>query len=108
MPGHSRSGVIFGPEGRMYKVRSRLRNFAAALALLSAAACAGKGCSCIQPIKGGFPVAKRRDNAIQIRAAKGLFDYLDANGAKLLPALLGGNTFTIPPTCTGNKVCCAM
>src|SRR4051812_32119615 len=97
MPGDSRDEVICGPEGRMHKLRSRFRNIAAALALLSAAACAGKGCSCVQPIKGGFPVDKRRDNAIQIRAAKGLFDYLDANGAKLIPGLIGGNTFNVPP-----------
>ena len=83
----------------MYKLRSRLRNAAAALALLSLAACAGKGCSCVQPIKGGFPVAKRRDNAIQLRATQSLFQYVSANGAKLIPGLIGGNTFNVPPTC---------
>src|SRR6478752_1469651 len=108
MTGHSRDEVICGPEGRVYKVRSRIRNAVAALALLSAAACAGKGCSCVQPIKGGFPVDKRHENAIQLRATAGLFQYLDANGPKLIPGLIGGNTFTVPPTCTGNKVCCAM
>ena len=90
----------------MHKLRSRLRNAATAVALLSLAACAGKGCSCVQPIKGGFPVAKRHENAMQLRATAGLFQYLDANGPKIIPGLIGGNTFTVPPTCTGNKVCC--
>ncbi|MCU1281455.1 MAG: hypothetical protein JWM53_5001, partial [bacterium] len=91
----------------MYKLRSGLRNAAAALALLSLAACAGKGCSCVQPIKGGFPVAKRRDNAIQIRATESLFQYVSANGPALIPKLLpGGTTFTVPPSCSGNKICC--
>ena len=85
----------------MHKLRSRLRNAVTALALLSLAACAGKGCSCVQPIKGGFPVAKRRDNAIQLRATQGLFQYVGANGATLIPALIGGNTFTVPPWCAG-------
>ena len=92
----------------MHKLRTRFRNAAATLALLSFAACAGKGCSCVQPIKGGFPVAKRHENAIQLRATAVLFQYLRANGAKLIPGLIGGNTFNVPPTCTGNKVCCAM
>ena len=91
----------------MYKLRTRLRNAAAIIAVLSLAACAGKGCSCVQPIKGGFPVAKRRENAIQIRATQSLFQYVSANGAKLIPGLIGGNTFNVPPTCTGNKVCCS-
>ena len=92
----------------MHKLRSRLRNAVTALALLSLAACAGKGCSCVQPIKGGFPVAKRHENAIQLRATAGLFQFLDQDGATLIPGLIGGNTFTVPPTCTGNKICCAM
>ena len=93
----------------MHKLRTRLRKAAAALALLSLAACAGKGCSCVQPIKGGFPVAKRRDNAIQIRATKSLFQYVEANGATLIPGLIGGNMFTVPPSCGGStEICCAM
>jgi hypothetical protein len=92
----------------MHKLRTGFRDAIAILALLSLAACAGKGCACVQPIKGGFPVAKRRDNAIQLRATKSLFEYVGANGAKLIPGLIGGNTFNIPPTCTGSKVCCAM
>jgi hypothetical protein len=77
--------------------------------MLSAVACAGRGCSCVQPIKGGFPVAKQRDNAIQIRATAGLFQYVGANGAKLIPGLIGGNTFTQNPAdLHQNKICCAM
>jgi hypothetical protein len=59
-------------------------------------------------IKGGFPVAKRHDNAIQVRATSGLFEFLAANGAQLVPSLLGGNTINVPPSCSGNKICCAM
>ena len=44
----------------------------------SLAACAGKGCSCVQSIKGGFPVAKRVENAIQIRATQSMFQYISA------------------------------
>jgi hypothetical protein len=91
----------------MHKLRSRLRNAVTALALLTAAACGGKGCSCVQPIKGGFPVAKRRDNAIQLRATQGLFQYVSANGPAIIPKLLpGGTTFNVPPSCSGNKICC--
>ena len=93
----------------MHKLRSTTRNAATALALLTLAACGGKGCSCVQPIKGGFPVAKRHDNAIQVRATQSLFAYLSANGQSIVPKLLpGGGTFNVPPSCGGNKICCAM
>ena len=93
----------------MYKLRSGLRDAVAALALLSLAACAGKGCSCVQPIKGGFPVDKRRDNAIQIRATQSLFQFVSDNGPAIIPKLLpGGTTFSVPPSCSGNKICCSM
>jgi hypothetical protein len=91
----------------MHKLGSRLHNAVIALAMLSLAACAGKGCSCVQPIKGGFPIAKRRDNAIQLRATESLFQYVSANGPVIIPKLLpGGTTFTVPPSCSGNKICC--
>src|SRR5437879_4374495 len=107
MPGHSPDEVICGPEGQMHKLGSRLRNAVTALVMLSLAACAGKGCSCVQPIKGGFPIAKRRDNAIQLRATESLFQYVSANGPALIPKLLpGGTTFNVPPSCSGNKICC--
>src|SRR4051812_19445620 len=109
MPGHSPDEVICGPEGQMHKLRSVARNAAAALTLLSLAACAGKGCSCVQPIKGGFPVDKRRDNAIQIRATDSMFKFIGANGSKLVPGLIGGNMFTVPPSCGGStEICCRM
>ncbi|HEX6839641.1 MAG TPA: hypothetical protein VF334_23850, partial [Polyangia bacterium] len=93
----------------MYKLRSGLRDAVAALALLSLAACAGKGCSCVQPIKGGFPVAQRHENAIQIRATQSMFQFVGANGPKIIPGLIGGNTFNVPPSCSGsNQICCAM
>ncbi|MDB4965674.1 MAG: hypothetical protein JWN44_1363 [Myxococcales bacterium] len=91
----------------MYKLRSVLRNAAAALTLLGLAACAGKGCSCVTPIKGGFPVDKRRDNAIQIRATQSMLKFVSDNGPKLIPGLIGGNTFNVPPSCGGStEICC--
>jgi hypothetical protein len=89
--------------------RTRWQTIFAALALVGTAACAGKGCSCVAPIKGGFPVTERHESAIQLRATQSLFAYLSANGASLIPKLLpSGSTFNIPPSCSGsNKICCA-
>ena len=74
------------------------------------AACGGQSCSCIQPLKGGFPVAQRRENGVQARVTKGFFDFASQNALTLVPALLpGGTLFNIPPSCGGaNQVCCAM
>jgi len=92
------------------KTRIRLRTVIAALALSASFACAGKGCSCVTPIKGGFPVGDRHEGALQVRAGKALFDYLGQNGTKLITGLLpGGSTFNVPPSCGGsNQICCAM
>ena len=88
------------------RLTKRLLSGIALTALFAVAACSSKGCSCVQPIKGGFPVDKRRENAIQIRATQSLFQYVSQNGTSLIPGLIGGNTFNVPPTCSGNKVCC--
>ena len=79
----------------MHKLLRGLRKAGTVLVLVSLAACASKGCSCVQPIKGGFPVDKRRPNAIQIRATQSLFSYVGQNGPKLIPGLIGGNTFGV-------------
>ena len=90
----------------------KLKRAAAVAALVLVGACASKGCSCSQPIKGGYPVAERHEGALQIRATQSLFQYFSANGAALIPQLLpGGTTFNVPPQCTGlpagTKICCA-
>lgn len=92
----------------MPKHRSRLRQALYATVFVLLSACGGKSCSCVQPIKGGFPVAKRHENAIQVRATASAFDFLGKNGATLIPGLIGGNMFTIPASCGGSTpICCA-
>jgi hypothetical protein len=88
--------------------RIHWRSALASLALLASAACAGKGCSCIAPIKGGFPIADRHESAIQLRATAGLFSYLENNATTVLNGLLPGmGLFDVPPSCSGtNKICC--
>jgi hypothetical protein len=80
--------------------------------ILFMASCGSQGCSCSQPIKGGYPVAERHEGAIQVRATQSLFDFFTQNGATILPKLLpGGTTFNVPPQCNltaGTKICCAM
>src|SRR5579871_4027224 len=71
-------------------------------------ACGGQSCSCLQPIKGGFPTDSRRhENALQIRLTQRALDYLNANAKTLAGALIPGNKFAVPPSCGGtNEVCC--
>jgi hypothetical protein len=92
-------------------LQKRWRTVAAIAAVISAGACSGNGCSCVTPIKGGFPTAQRHEGAIQVRATQTLFDYLSANGPTILPNLIpGGATFNVPPQCNaplGTKICCA-
>jgi MYXO-CTERM domain-containing protein len=93
----------------MPKHRSRLRQALYATIFVLLSACGGKSCSCVSPIKGGFPVAKRHENAIQVRATASAFDFLSKNGPTLIPGIIGGNMFTIPPSCGGSTpICCAM
>src|SRR4051812_16162493 len=79
------------------------------IAILAAASCGSNGCSCSQPIKGGYPVAERHEGAMQIRATESLFQFLSQNGPKVIPQLLPtGATFNVPPSCgSGNQICCA-
>ncbi len=73
------------------------------------AACSGQSCSCITPIKGGFPLSQRRENGIQTRLSSSFLKYASDNAAKIIPAILpGGTTFTIPPSCSGGsaQICC--
>jgi hypothetical protein len=86
-------------------LKRRLRTLTLAT-LVTLSACGGKSCSCISPIKGGFPAAERHDNAIQVRATPALFAFLGDKGANLVTSLLGGNTINVPPSCSGNEICC--
>src|SRR4051794_25775147 len=71
-------------------------------------ACSGNGCSCVEKIKGGFPVAERHESAIQLRATKSLFEFFSTNGPSLIPKLLPtGTTFNVPPSCGSTAICCA-
>jgi hypothetical protein len=75
------------------------------------AACGGQSCSCLKPIKGGFPTdGRRHENAYQIRVTQGALDYLSANGKALVSSLLGtmGSAVTVPASCggNGNEICC--
>lgn len=70
------------------------------------------GCSSMEPIPGGFPAAKRHDNAGQIRVARTALDQIEANPAALVGNLLGTGggplSFPVPGSCGGNPaVCCA-
>jgi hypothetical protein len=89
----------------------KLERTVAVVGLFLIAACGSKGCSCAQPIKGGYPVAERHEGAIQVRATQSLFQFFSANGAKIIPSLLpSGTTFNVPPQCSapaGTKICCA-
>ena len=65
-------------------------------AIAGVAACSGQSCSCLQPLKGGFPQAKRQENALQVRLTDEFFQFVSANGASIVPALLpSGTTFTV-------------
>ncbi len=77
-------------------------------AIAGIAACSGQSCSCIQPLKGGFPIAKRSTGVVQTRLTKRFLSYVSANAATLVPGLLPtGTTFTVPPSCTGStQLCC--
>src|SRR4051812_44683677 len=89
----------------------RMKKFWPVLGMLAFAACGSKGCSCTQPIKGGYPIAERHEGALQIRATESLFQFLSQNGATIIPKLLpGGTVFNVPPQCSapgGTKICCA-
>ena len=89
------------------KSKLSLSNLAARLIFVAGlSACSGNGCS-TQKIKGGFPVAQRHENVVQVHAGKSFFDYVTAQGPTLIAKLLPtGTKFAIPPQCSGNKICC--
>jgi MYXO-CTERM domain-containing protein len=88
--------------------RSKTRSLLVVVALIAAGACSSKGCSCVTPIKGGFPTGDRHESAIQLRAAAPLFSYLEQNAKTVLNGLLPGmGLLNVPASCSGsNKICC--
>lgn len=85
--------------------------FAIAFSLLIAG-CSGDGCSCVEPIPGGFPDEQRVDNAIQVRVSDQGIAAVEADPAGLLGGLIGGGgapgvvEFPVPPSCGDTAVCC--
>lgn len=69
------------------------------------------GCG-MQPIPGGFPVAKRTPNAGQIRVTPTALAAITADPAKIIGGLVGTSmngviTFNVPGSCGGNpEICC--
>lgn len=69
------------------------------------------GCG-MQPIPGGFPVAKRGANAGQIRVTPTALAAITSDPAKIIGGLVGTSmngviTFNVPGSCGGNpEICC--
>src|SRR5262245_14138003 len=69
------------------------------------------GCG-IQPIPGGFPVAKRTPNAGQIRVTPTALSAITSDPAAIIGGLVGNAmngviTFNVPGSCGGNpEICC--
>lgn len=61
-------------------------------------ACDGGGCGgCMEPIPGGFPLARRVENALQFRFTPSGITFLETHARELVASLMpGGLTFDIP------------
>ena len=94
--------------------RTRIDWFVVITAIFFAVGCGGGGCGgCagMEPIPGGFPSAKRKPKAAQIRVTSGALDKIEADPAQLIGGVAGTNnngviTFAIPPSCSGTAICC--
>ncbi len=77
---------------------------------LATASCSGDGCSCGDPIPGGFPPEERVENAVQVRLSQSGIETLEADPSALVEGLLGTGedlTFDIPADCAGDPaICC--
>src|SRR4051812_33383817 len=89
--------------------------FLIAVAIVIASGGCGGGCSgCgIEPIPGGFALAKRTENAGQLRVSTSGFAKITADPAAVLGPLLGGGgtpgviEFPAPVSCGGSTpICC--
>ncbi|MEM9862357.1 MAG: MYXO-CTERM sorting domain-containing protein [Myxococcota bacterium] len=71
--------------------------------LVTLMACGGDGCggcgdSCgVAPIPGGFPIAQRIENSVQVRVTEEGLDFLEDNIEPLVENLIGDLTFEVPP-----------
>jgi len=69
------------------------------------------GCG-MEPIPGGFPVAKRAPNAAQVRVTPTALTAISSDPAKVIGPLVGNAmngviTFNVPGSCGGNpEICC--
>ena len=84
-------------------------------AILFAVGCSGGGCGgCagMEPTPGGFPVAKRSPNAVQLRVSSTALAKISANPAAIIGPLVGGAMngvidFNVPASCGGStEICC--
>jgi hypothetical protein len=97
------------------RVKPRIDWFLVVTAIVFAVGCSGAGCGgCagIEPIPGGFPAAKRRANAAQLRVTSSAIDLLERDLATMVGPLIGSATgdvvtFSLPASCTGSPtICC--
>ncbi|MDQ3338126.1 MAG: hypothetical protein M4D80_23420 [Myxococcota bacterium] len=95
--------------------RRRIDWFVVITAILFAVGCSGGGCGgCagMEPTPGGFPVAKRNPNAVQLRVTNTALAKISANPAAIIGPLVGGAMngvidFNVPASCGGStEICC--
>lgn len=73
-------------------------------AMFALMACGGGGCGCgescgVAPIPGGFPIAERIENSVQVRLTDNGIGFLEENiGTIVEGALPGGLEFAVPRT----------
>ena len=89
----------------------RLGSILSVSMILLAACSGGGGGGCgsggLGKIKGGFPVDKRSEGAVQLRLTKGLFDFIEANAKGIIDALLPPSGIPVPSSCGGDtEICC--
>ncbi|MDB4963699.1 MAG: hypothetical protein JWP01_3698 [Myxococcales bacterium] len=97
----------------MKKIR-RIDWVVAITSIVFAVSCSGGGCGgCAQlePIPGGFPVAKREPNAAQVRVTSTALAKIAADPASIIGPLVGGAMngvieFPVPASCGDPKICC--
>jgi hypothetical protein len=78
------------------------------LGLSCLVACSGSGSGGTGgKIKGGFPVDKRVENAVELRVTKNAFDFLAANAKPFIDKLIPPSGIPVPSVCSGDtQICC--